>query len=69
MIFSCSILRIGLIEKFITKFKTTVKLIGHRTRFQGNDDLPPAIKKKPPFFSVRALIMHEIMGSRDARCK
>ena len=35
-------------------------MIGHRTRFQENDDLPlwrgPAVKKKPPFFKARALI-------------
>ena len=30
-------------------------MIGHRTRFQENDDLPlwrgPTVKKKPPFFN------------------
>jgi len=35
-------------------------MIGHRTRFRENDDLPlwrgPAAKKKPPFFNTRALI-------------
>jgi len=35
-------------------------MIGHRTRFRENDDLPllqgPAAKKKPPFFNARALI-------------
>ena len=33
-------------------------MIGYRTCFQENDDLPPwqgpAVKKKPPFFNVRA---------------
>ena len=29
------------IEKFITQFKTTEKIIGHRTRFRENGDLPP----------------------------
>ena len=51
-IVSCSILRIGpdlfYIEKFITKFKKK-KMVGDRTRFRENDDLPlwrgPAIKK------------------------
>ena len=48
------------------------KKIGHRTRFRGNDDLPlwrgPAVKKKPPFFNVHALITCEIMRSRDTQC-
>ena len=56
-IVSCSTLRIVpylfYIEKFITQFKTTEKMIGHRTRFRENDDLPtrrgPALKKMPPF--------------------
>jgi len=73
---SCSTLRIGpylfYTEKFITQFKTTEKMIGHGTRFRENDDLPlwqgPAVKKKPPFFKVHALIMREIMRSRDALC-
>jgi len=47
-------------------------MIGHHTRLGGNDDLPlwqgPAVKKKPPFFNVHALIMREIMRSRDAQC-
>ena len=38
------------IEKFITQFKTTTKIIGHRTRFRENGNLPPwrgsAAKKK-----------------------
>jgi len=63
MIVSCPTLRIGpyifYIEEFITQFKTTEKKIGHRTRFQRNDDLflwrNPAVKKKPPF-SVRMRI-------------
>ena len=40
------------------------KMIGHRTRFRENDDLPvgrgPTAKKK--------LITGEIMRSRDAQC-
>jgi len=46
-------------------------MIGHHTRLREND-LPlwrgPAVKKKPPFFSARALITREIMRSRDAQC-
>ena len=34
------------------------KIIGHRSRFRENDDLPlwrgPAVKKKPPFSNARA---------------
>ena len=46
-------------------------MIGHHTRLRENDDLPlwrgPAVKKKPPFFNARTvLIMHEIMRSTDA---
>ena len=57
-------------------------MIGHRTRFRENNDLPlwrcPAAKKKPTFFLcfvfcvffyVGALIMREIMRSKDAQCK
>ena len=47
-------------------------MIGHRTRFRENDDLPPwrgpAAKKKPLFFYARALITCEIMRSRGAQC-
>ena len=47
-------------------------MIGHRTCFRENGDLPPwrgsATKKKPPFLNVHALIKHEIMHSRDAQC-
>ena len=47
-------------------------MIGDRTRFRENDDLPlwrgPAAKKRPPFFNARALITREIMRSRDAQC-
>ena len=58
MIVSCSTLRVGpylfYIEKLITQFKTTEKMIGHRTRFREKDDFPlwrgQAAKKKPPFF-------------------
>ena len=35
-------------------------MIGHRSRFRENDDLPlwrgPAVKEKPPFSNARALI-------------
>ena len=69
--FSYSTLRIGPYlfyrEKFIIQFKTAEKMIGYRTHFRENDDLPlwrgSAIKKKPPFFNARTLIMHEIMHS------
>ena len=47
-------------------------MIGHRTRFRENDDLPlwrgPAVKKKLPFSNARALIIRKIMRSRDAQC-
>ena len=47
-------------------------MIGHHTRLQENEDLTfwraPAIKKRPPFFNVRGLIMREIMRSKDAQC-
>ena len=45
-------------------------MIGHRTRFQENDDFPlwrGQAAKKPPFFKARALITREIMRGRDAR--
>ena len=39
-------------------------MIGHRSRFQENDDLPLwrglAVKKKPPFSNARALITRDI---------
>ena len=41
---SCSTLRIGpylfYIQKLITQFKTTEKMIGHHTRFRENEYLP-----------------------------
>ena len=41
------------------------KMIGHRTRFRENDDLPKwrssAAKKKLPFFHARVLMTREIM--------
>jgi len=47
-------------------------MIGPHTHLRENDDLPlwrgPAVNKKPPFFNARALIMREIMHSRDAQC-
>jgi len=46
--------------------------MGHYARFRENDDLPlwqgSAAKKKPPFFTARALITRKIMRSRDAQC-
>ena len=45
-------------------------MIDHHTRLRENDDLPlwrvPAIKKKPPFFNVRAVITRKIMPNKDA---
>ena len=47
-------------------------MMGNRSRFGENDDFPlwrgPAVKTKPPFSNVRALIMHKIMRSRHAQC-
>ena len=47
-------------------------MIGHRTRFRKNADLPPwrgsAAEKKPPFFNARTLMAGEIMRSRGAQC-
>ena len=47
-------------------------MIGHRSRFRENDDLPirrgPVVKKRPPFSDARALITRKIMGGRDAQC-
>ena len=47
-------------------------MIGHRSLFRKNDDLPlrrgPVVKKKPPFSNVRALITSKIMRSGDAQC-
>jgi len=47
-------------------------MIGHHACFRENDHLHvwggPAAKKKPPFFSVPALIMRKILRSRDAQC-
>ena len=47
-------------------------MVGHRSRFRENDDLPlwrgPAVKKKPPFSNARALIIRKIMRCRDAQC-
>ena len=72
MIISCPTLRFGpylfYIEKFITQFKTAQKMIGHRARFQENDNLPlwrgPAATKKPvSIFLMRALITRGIMRS------
>ena len=46
-------------------------MIGRRSRFWENDDLPllrgPDVKKKPPFSNARAIITRKIMRSRDAQ--
>ena len=52
--------------------KQQKKMIGHRSRFPENDDLPPwrgpAVKKKPPFSNARAaLITRKIMRSIGMR--
>ena len=48
------------------------KMIGHRSRFRENGDLPlwrgPAVKKKLPFSNARALVTGKIMHSRGAQC-
>jgi len=75
MIVLCPTLRIGpylfYIEKFTTQFKTMEKMIGHRSRFRENDDLPLwrslVVNKKPPFFNEHALITHKIMRSRGVQ--
>ena len=74
MIVFCSTLRIDpylfYIEKLILNSKQQKKMIGHRSCFRENDNLPlwrgPAVKKKPPFSNARTLIMCKIMRSRDA---
>ena len=48
-------------------------MIGYRTRFQENYDLPPwrgsaTNEEKAAIFNARALMTHEIMRSRDAQC-
>jgi len=59
-------------RNLLLSLKQQKKMIGHHTRLRENDDFPlwrgPAVKKKPPFFNVRALITREIMRSRDAQC-
>ena len=59
-------------RKLLLNSKQEKKVIGHHTRLRGNNDLhlwrAPAIKKKPPFFNVRALITREFMRSNDAQC-
>ena len=46
-------------------------MIGHRSRFRENDDLPlrrgPVVKKSRHFL-MRALITRKIMRSSDAQC-
>ena len=60
----CSTLRIGpylfYIEQLLLNSKQQKKMLGHRSRFRENDDLPlwqgPAVKKEPPYhFLMRAL--------------
>ena len=61
-------------KKVVSQFRKRYKkkMIGDQNRLREKDDLPlwraPAIKKKPPFFYVRALITREIMRSKDAQC-
>ena len=51
-------------------------MIGHRSRFRENDDLPPrrgpVVKKKPPFSNARALITRKRMRNailgNDPKC-
>ena len=47
-------------------------MIGHRSRFRENDDLPlrrgPTFKKIRHFSNARALITRKSMRSRDAQC-
>ena len=46
-------------------------MLGHRTRFRENGDLPPwrgSTAKKSRHFLMRALTTREIMRSRDAQC-
>ena len=46
-------------------------MIGHQACLRENDDLPlwraPAIKKKPLFFDVRALVTRDVMRIKDAQ--
>ena len=48
------------------------KMIGHYTHSQDNDNFPvwraPTIKEKAAISNVHALITHEIMCSKDAKC-
>ena len=46
--------------------KQQKKMIGHRTRFQVNDDLPLWRGLAARFFIARAMVSPEIMRSRDA---
>ena len=52
--------------------KKRQKTLGRHTRLEENDDLPLrralVVKKKPPLFDVRALIMREILRSECAQC-
>jgi len=52
--------------------KLQKKMIGHRNRFQENDNLPlrrgPVVKKNSPFSNACALITRKFMHSRDAQC-
>ena len=47
-------------------------MIGHRSRFRENDELPlwrgPSVKKKLPFSNALELITRKIMRKRDAQC-
>jgi len=60
------------IGKFTTQFKTAKKekMVGHRSHFRENDDLPlrrgPVVKKKPPFSNARARVKLCAVGMRNA---
>ena len=49
-------------------------MIGHHTHLKEDDDLPcaslvvAALRKKPPCFNVRALLLVKIVRSKDAQC-
>ena len=45
-------------------------MIGHRTRFRENGDLPREVQpqRKSRHFLMHALMTREVMRSRDAQC-
>ena len=74
MIVFCSTLRIApylfYIRNSTLNSKQQKKMIGHRSRFREDGDLPlwrgQAVKKL--FSNARALMKRKIMRSRDAQC-